>query len=218
MFLGESTIVPQIVKGQVGSQSLSRITVSNPEDFPQPVDWVFTSQDGTAFQSGSAELGANERLQIDVEGAPAGQPGAAYVASFYGLTVQGLVDLSSIVEPPGFGAPGITPANDWTLPYENPQAATAASGQEPAGAEVTRETGVAVHNVENQANVCILTAYDATGEEVAQELQEFSPGEQKALFVSQAFTDLASAAGTMKIGCTLPVDFAIVKVTRIGGE
>ena len=91
-------------------------------------------------------------------------------------------------------------------------------GQEPAGAEVTRETGVAVHNVENQANVCILTAYDATGEEVAQELQEFSPGEQKALFVSQAFTDLASAAGTMKIGCTLPVDFAIVKVTRIGGE
>ncbi len=205
VFLGHSTIVPQIVKGQVGSQSLSTITVSNPEDFPQPVDWVFTNQDGTVFQSGSAELGANQRLQIDVEGEPAGQAGAAYFSSLYDLTIQSLVDLSSIVDTPGFGAPGVAAATDWTLPYENPQAATAAAGQLPTGMEVTRETGVAIHNVENLANDCTLTAYDANGEEAASELEEFLPGEQKALFVSQAFSGLTSAAGTIRIGCTLPV-------------
>ena len=169
------------------------------------MDWVFTQQDGSDFQTGSATLAANQTTEIQVESSNVGLPGSAYFRSGFGLTVQALIDLSSIVATPGFGAPGVAASTGWTLPYENPTAGGAAGGKQPAGAAVTRETGVAIHNVENQVNMCTLTAYDPAGEEAAQKLEEFQPGEQKALFVSQLFNNLASASGLLRIGCAFPV-------------
>ena len=197
----QSSIVPQIVQGQ----GLTAISVSNPQSFPQQVDWVFTEQDGSDFQTGSETLAANQTIEVEVESPNVGLPGSAYFHSAFGLTIQALVDLSSIVATPGFGAPGVAAASAWTMPYENPAAAGAGLGRQPAGAAVTRNTGVAIHNVENVANTCAFTAYDPAGAEAASDEREFEPGQQNALFVDQLFANLSSASGLLRIECTSPV-------------
>ncbi len=197
----QSSIVPQIVQGQ----GLTAISVSNPQSFPQQVDWVFTEQDGSDFQTGSETLAANQTIEVEVESPNVGLPGSAYFRSAFGLTIQALVDLSSIVATPGFGAPGVAAASAWTMPYENAAAAGSSLGHQPAGAAVTRNMGVAVHNVENVANTCTFTAYDPAGAEAAAEEREFQPGRQDALFVNQLFPSLSSASGLLRIECTSPV-------------
>ena len=195
MFLGTSLDVAQIVQGE----GLTSITVSNPNDTAQTVEYSLSAPDGTVFQSGEELLEPNQTLTLDVEGTP-GVPGAARVLAPLPLTAQSLTDLSSLVDTPVFGAPGVEPNSSWTLPYENPAGAAPASGS-PAGGGVTRETGVAIHNVGDEINTCTFTAFEASGEPADSADREYQPGQQEALFVSQIFENLASSSGLLAVDC-----------------
>ncbi len=199
MFVGTSLDVAQIVQGE----GLTSITVSNPNETAQTVEYSLSAPDGTVFQSGEELLEPNQTLILDVEGTP-GVPGAARVLAPLPLTAQSLTDLSSLVDTPVFGAPGVEPNSSWTLPYENPAGAAPASGS-PAGGGVTRETGVAIHNVGNQVNTCTFTAFEASGQPAEAVEREYQPGQQEALFVSQIFENLTSSSGLLAVDCLGPV-------------
>ena len=89
-------------------------------------------------------------------------------------------------------------------PYENPAGAAPASGS-PAGGGVTRETGVAIHNVGNQVNTCTFTAFDASGQPADVADREYLPGRQEAKFVSEIFENLTSSSGLLAVDCLGPV-------------
>ena len=204
-FVGTSLDVAQIVQGE----GLTSITVSNPSGTAQPVEYSLSAQDGTVFQSGEELLEPNQTLTLDVEGTP-GAPGAAMVVAPLPLTVQSLTDLSSLVDTPVFGAPGVEPGTSWTLPFVNPAGVAVASGS-PAGGDVTRETGVAIHNVGGQVNTCTFTAFGASGEPDDAVEREYQPGQQEAKFVSEIFTNLASSSGLLAVDC----QFAVAMVGAI---
>ena len=198
LFVGTSLDVAQIVQGE----GLTSITVSNPNGTAQTIEYSLSAQDGTVFQSGEELLEPNQTLTLDVEGTP-GAPGAAMVLAPLPLTVQSLTDLSSLVDTPVFGAPGVEPNSSWTLPYENPAGAAPAAGS-PAG-EVDRETGVAIHNVGDQVNTCTFTAFEPAGEPAAAAEREYQPGQQEAKFVSEIFENLTSSSGLLSVDCQSPV-------------
>ena len=195
LYVGTSLDVAQIVQGE----GLTSITVSNPNGTAQTVEYSLSAQDGTVFQSGEELLEPNQTLTLDVEGTP-GAPGAVMVLAPLPLTVQSLTDLSSLVDTPVFGAPGVEPNSSWTLPYENPAGAAPASGS-PAGEGVTRETGVAIHNVGGEINTCTFTAFEASGGQADAVEREYQPGQQEALFVSQIFPNLTSSSGLLAVDC-----------------
>ena len=133
------------------------------------------------------------------------QPGAATFFSAFPVTVQSLVDLSSVVATPIFGAPGVDISTEWTLPFENPAGTSSTADPVPAGGSAQRETGVAVMNFVNEANTCTFTAYGPDGAQDAQESRDFLALQQQALFVGQLLSGLSSSSGLLRVECDSPV-------------
>ncbi len=209
LYTGSRAIVPQLVQGQGSSQpaqgqGFTEITVSNPQDLAQSIEYEFTAQDGTIFQSGTDLLQPSQTLTLQVEGNNL-QPGAATFFSAFPVTVQSLVDLSSVVATPIFGAPGVDISTEWTLPFENPAGTSSTADPVPAGGSAQRETGVAVMNFVNEANTCTFTAYGPDGAQDAQESRDFLALQQQALFVGQLLSGLSSSSGLLRVECDSPV-------------
>ena len=70
---------------------------------------------------------------------------------------------------------------------------------------MTRETGVAIHNVGDEINTCTFTAFEASGQPADSADREYQPGQQEALFVSEIFENLTSSAGLLAVDCQSPV-------------